>query len=323
MKFDIGIDIGTTNIKMCFKDNYAIKMPSVIAVKKDSGKIVGVGEKAYKMLGKTPSSILAKKTIEKGVVCDYGLNRRLIEEVLFKKLGNSFKKPKICLCIHSFMTELEKLTFKNSLFKDQSNKLFFVDESYASIIGADIDLSEGNCFLSVNVGGGTTDISVVSKNGVLLNKSIQIGVELIDDIIAKNLVRDHNFLIGKTTAEKLKNKAVTFFNPNNDLKFKIKGKDIKTRLPKVLELSQKQICKDIKIPVIKIIETICDVVKMASPDVISSMKEAGIILTGGASLLLGFKELIEKKTNITVRTVEDPISCAAYGALKSFQYLKN
>lgn len=323
MKFDIGIDIGTTNIKMCFKDNYAINMPSVIAIKKNSGKVVGVGEKAYKMLGKTPDSILAKRTIEKGVVCDYGLNRRLIEEVLFKKLGNTFKKPKICLCIHSFMTELEKLTFRNSLFKDQSNKLFFVDESYASIIGADIDFSEGDCFLSVNVGGGTTDISVVSKDGVLLNKSIQIGVELIDDIIAKNLVRDHNFLIGKTTAEKLKNKAVTFFNPNNDLKFKIKGKDIKTRLPKILELSQKQICKDIKIPVLKIVETICDVIKMASPDVISNMKEAGIILTGGASLMLGFKELIEKKTNIKVKTVRNPIGCAAYGALNSFQFLKN
>ena len=108
-----------------------------------------------------------------------------------------------------------------------------------------------------------------------------------------------------------------------DLKFKIKGKDIKTRLPKILELSQKQICKDIKIPVIKIVETICDVIKMASPDVISNMKEAGIILTGGASLMLGFKELIEKKTNIKVKTVRNPIGCAAYGALNSFQFLKN
>ena len=125
------------------------------------------------------------------------------------------------------------------------------------------------------------------------------------------------------TAEKLKNRAVTFFNPIEDLKFSVKGKDIKTRLPKVLELSQKDICKDIKIPVIKIVETICEIITNVSPDVLSSMKDAGIILTGGASLLLGFKELIEKKTNITVRTVEDPISCAACGALNSYKFFKN
>ncbi len=324
MKFDVGIDIGTTNTKICFRDSdHVIVMPSVIAVRKDSGKIVGIGEQAYKMLGKTPDSIIVKKTVEKGVVSDYLLNKLLIGEVLFRKFGNMFRKPRICLCYHSFMTDLEKLTFKNSILKEHSNKLFFIDESFASILGLDIDFSDGKCFLSVNVGGGTTDISFISKEGVLLNKSIQIGVELIDTIIAKNLIKEHNFLIGKITAEKLKNKAVTFFNPSEDLKFSVKGKDIKTRLPKVLELSQKDICKDIKIPVIKIVETICEIITNVSPDVVSNMKDAGIILTGGASLLLGFKELIEKKTNISVQTVEDPISCAAYGALNSYKFLKN
>ncbi len=324
MKFDVGIDIGTTNTKICFRDSdHVIVMPSVIAVKKESGRIVGIGEQAYRMIGKTPDSILVKKTVEKGVVSDYSLNKLLIGEVLFRKFGNMFRKPRICLCYHSFMTKLEKLTFKNSILKQHSNKLFFINESSASILGLDIDFTDGKCFLSVNVGGGTTDISVVSKEGVLLNKSIQIGVELIDEIIAKNLIKDHNFLIGKTTAEQLKNKAVTFFNPNEDLKFRIKGKDIKTRLPKVLEVSQKDICKDIKIPVIKIVEMICEIIKNVSPDVLSNMKDEGIILTGGASLLLGFRELIEKKTNINVKTVEDPISCAAYGALNSYKFLNN
>ncbi len=324
MKFDVGIDIGTTNTKICFKDSdRVIVMPSVIAVKKNSGRIIGIGQEAYNMIGKTPDSILVKKTVEKGVVSDFLLNKLLVREALFSKFGNILRKPRICLCYHSFMTDLEKLTFKNSILKEQSNKLFFIDESVASILGLSADCLDGKCFLSVNVGGGATDISFVSKEGVLLNKSIQVGAELIDEIIIKNLVRDHDFLIGKITAEQLKNKAATFFNPSEDLKFIVKGKNIKTRLPKILELSQKDICKDIKIPVIKIVETICDSIKMVSPDVLSSMKNTGIILTGGASLLLGFKELIEKKTKIRVQTVENPISCSAYGALNSYRFIKN
>ena len=324
MKFDVGIDIGTTNTKIYFKNKTdVLNIPSVIAIKKNNGKIIGIGEKAYMMLGKAPDSIMVKKTVEKGVVRDIQLNRIMLKEILSKIFKKTFRKSKICLCYHSFMTNFEKYTFKNSILNPNHNEIFLIDESLASAIGEKINLVEDTCFLVVNVGGGTTDISIISNNGVLYNKSLQIGGELIDEIIKKNILINHKLLIGKATSEKIKKKAATMFSLNDKLKFKIKGKDAYKKQPKILELSQKEICKNIDIPVNKIIDNIIDIIKTVEPDIIYNIQKNGIILTGGCSLIPGFKELIEKKTGFLVKKAKEPIGCAALGALHSYEYLND
>ena len=324
MKFDVGIDLGTTNTKIFLKNKTDIlNIPSVIAIRKNNGKILEVGEKAYEMLGKTPDSIIVKQPVEKGIVRDIKLNRMMIQEILSKIYKKMFGKTKICVCFHSFMTDLEKFTFKNSILNPQHNEIFLIDESLASAIGENVDLSENSCFLVINVGGGTTDISIISNKGVLYNRSLQIGGEILDQIIQKNLLLNHGVLIGKATSEKLKKKAITMLNLSENLKFKIKGKDVRTRQPITITLTQKEICKNIHKPINKIIDNIIDILKTIEPDVIFNLQKTGIILTGGCSLIPGFSKLIEKKTGFGVKKGNVTISCAAIGALNSFEFLND
>ena len=269
------------------------------------------------MLGKAPDTILVKKTISNGVVSDFNLNRIMIKETLFKKFNKNFKKPKVCLCFHSFMTKLEKLVFKNSIFSSDTDNIYLIDESLASGIGAGLDLSNDYSVLVVNFGGGTTDIAAISPTGAVFNKSIKMGAELIDETIRKTLYEDHNLLIGKSTAEKIKKKAVTLINPSLKLKFSIKGKDKITGLPKVLELSQKEICKNIMPTVNRIIDLINDLLNNIPLDLSADIQKNGILLTGGGSLISGFQELVSKKTNILTNIAKNPINCAAFGALNS------
>ena len=321
VKFDVGIDIGTTNTKICFKNKpIIVNMPSVVAIKKNSKEVVGVGEKAYDMLGKAPNSIIVKKTMSKGVVGDFFLNQIMLKEAFLKNFGRNFKKPRICICFHSFMTNLEKLVFKNSIFSSNNDNIFLIDESLASGIGAGLNFSNENKFLVVNIGGGTTDIAIICSDGIVSNKSVRTGSELIDEIICKNLSRNHNLLIGKSTAEKIKKRAVTVLNPNPNLKFEIKGKDTVSGLPKTLKISQKEICSNINMPVEKIIDNIYDIITISS-DVIADIQKNGIILTGGGSLVPGLKEVISKRFELPVTVAKNPISCAAFGALNSSSVL--
>ena len=319
--FDIGLEIGTTNIKMYVKNQKKpIIIPSVIAIKKDTKEIIGVGKKAYNMLGKTPKKIEVKRTISKGVIVEPHLNKILIKEVLSKNMVNFFKKPKICLCCHSFMTNLEKLTFKNSIFSLYDENVQLIEESLASAIGLNLNFSNEESLIVVNIGGGTTDFTIMQSNNIISNNSIQIGSEEIDETIKKNLNKNHNLLIGNLTAEKIKKQAATLFTPDENLKFKIKGKDKITGLPKTLEISQKEICKDIKIPIIKIIQNIYDMLYKSSVKSTINLEKISIILTGGGSLIPGFKELINEKTNTKTIIAENPLNYAAFGALNSSNF---
>lgn len=319
--FDIGLEFGTTNIKIYFKNKKnPLIIPSVIAIKRKTKEVLGVGKIAYNMLGKTPKKIEVKRTISKGVIVEPFLNKILIKEILSKNTVKFFKKPKICLCCHSFMTDLEKLTFKNSIFSLNDENVQLIEESLASAIGLNLNFSNKENLIIVNIGGGTTDIIVLNYNNIVTNSSIQIGAEEIDEIIKKNLVKNHNLLVGSLTAEKIKKQAATLFTPKEALKFKIKGKDKITGLPKTLELSQKEICNNIKTPVNKIIQSIYDILYKGPAKLTTNIEKARIILTGGGTLIPGFKELISEKTKLKTLIAKKPLQCAAFGALNSSNF---
>lgn len=319
--FDVGLELGTTNIKMYFKNNKnPLIIPSVIAIKRKTKEIVGVGKTAYNMLGKTPKKIEVKKTISKGVVVEPFLNKILIKEILSKNIVKFFKKPKICLCCHSFMTDLERLTFKNSIFSLNDENVQLIEESLASAIGLNLNFSNKENLIIVNIGGGTTDITILNYNNVVANNSVQIGTEQIDEIIKKNLVNNHNLLIGSLTAEKIKKQAATLFTPKEELNFKVKGKDKITGLPKTLEISQKELCNGIKTPVTKIVQNIYDMLYKSSTKLTPNIEKVRIILTGGGALIPGFRELISEKTKLKTLIAKKPLQCAAFGALNSSNY---
>ena len=323
-KHDIGIDIGTTNIKIFFKNGNGdelLNMPTVIAVKKNTQKIIGIGKKAYNMLGKTPDSIVVKKTMSNGVVSDFYLNKLMLQEILSKILKKKFKKPRICLCIHSFMTNLEKLTFKNSIFPKEPNEIFLIEESLASGLGAGLNLCDNHEYVIVNIGGGTTDMSIISENGIINNRSIKTGAEQLDDIIYKNISKQYNLIIGEATAEKIKKKAATITNPSTTKKYTLNGKDKITGLPKSIEVTQKDICSKIEAPITKIVDNIEDVIKQTYPVIPQNLQKNGIILAGGGSLIPGVCEFISKNIGLKTTVVKNPINCAAFGALKYFKLL--
>ena len=319
--FDIGLEIGTTNIKVYLKNKKKpIIMPSVIAIKKETREVIGIGKTAYNMLGKTPEKIEVKKTMSRGVIVEPFLNKVLIKEILSNKINKFFKKPKICMCCHSFMTNLEKLTFKNSIFNSYEENVQLIEESLASAVGLNLNFSDEETLLIVNIGGGTTDITVLHYNNIIANNSIQTGSEQIDETIKKNLAKNHNLLIGSLTAEKIKKQAATFFKPKEDLKFKIKGKDNITGLPKTLEITQKEICADINIPAEKIVQSINNTMRESVVKLTIDLEKISIILTGGGCLVPGFKELIEEKTRLKTTIAKNPIICASYGALNSSNF---
>ena len=300
-KFDVGVEIGTTNTKISFRNEKEnLILPSVVAVRKNTNSVVGFGEKAYDMLGKAPKTIVVKKTITRGVVADFGLNKLMLKEMFLKNIGRFFRKSKICVCFHSFMTNLEKLIFKNSIYDGESDNVCLIDESLASGIGAGLDFSSKTSFFIVNIGGGTTDIAVIGISGLIENTSFQIGAELIDEIIYKNLLKNYNLQIGKIAAEKLKKMAATLLKPSERLKFKVKGKDLISKMPKTLELSQKQICNGIEKPIEQIADNIFDFFRTLSTDLALDVEKNGIILTGGAGLISGIKQFLEKKLKLKV-----------------------
>lgn len=321
-KFDVGVEIGTTNTKISFRNEKEdLILPSVVAVRKNTNRVVGIGEKAYDMLGKAPDSIVVKKTMTRGVVADFGLNRIMLREIFLKNIGRFFKKSKICVCFHSFMTSLEKLIFKNSIYDGELDNVCLIDESLASGIGAGLDFSNRASFFIVNIGGGTTDIAVIGSSGLIENKSFQIGVEIIDEIIYKNILKNYKLQIGKIAAEKLKKIAATFLTPSEDLKFKVKGKDLISKMPKTIELSQKQICKDITKPLEQITDNIFDLFRNLSTELALDVEKNGIILTGGAALIVGIKEFISKKLNVQVNLLQNPLNSASVGALNASNVL--
>lgn len=323
MSVDIGIDLGTASVLVYVKGKgVVLKEPSVVAFDKDTNVIKAIGEEARLMLGRTPGNIVAVRPLRQGVISDYTVTEKMIKYFVQKSVGRRmFKKPRISICVPSGVTEVEKKAVEEATFAAGAREVHLIEEPVAAAIGAGIDISKPCGNMIVDVGGGTSDIAVISLGGAVVNTSIKLAGDDFDEAIVRYMRKKHNLLIGERTAEDIKIKIGSAFKRPEVDYMDVRGRNLVTGLPKTVKVSSEETEEALKEATAQIIETIHSVLEKTPPELAADIADRGIVLTGGGSLLRGLENLISEKTGINTMTAEDPMTAVAVGTGKFVEFL--
>ena len=321
---DLGIDLGTSNV-LIYADNKGIvvREPSVVAVDKNTGKILQVGAAARNMLGRTPGNVVAMHPLKDGVISDHEMTVKMLQE-LFRsatKAGLFTPKPRVIICVPSGVTEVEERTVINAAIEAGARRVYLIEEPLAAAMGANLNIEGPNGHMVIDVGGGTTDIAVLSLNGVAASSSIKIAGNAFDEAIAKYIRRRHGVIIGQTTAEEIKIQIGCVYPRQQDISMLIKGRDAKTGMPRDLELLSSEVYEILRRPARQLADEVLSVLEDTSPELVADIAENGITLTGGGSQLWGMDMLLAERTGIQCTIADDPDSCVAYGCGKSLVWI--
>jgi len=319
---DIGIDLGTATILVYIKGKgIVLREPSVVALNKENGKLLAVGTEAQKMLGRTPGNIVAIRPLRDGVISDYEVTQRMIKEFIKKVCGFRLVKPRIVICVPSGITEVEERAVFDAGLQAGARQVYLIEEPVAAAIGAGIDISKPNGNMIVDIGGGTTDIAVISLGGIVESASIKIAGDRFDEAIIRYIKRKHNVLIGERTAEELKIKIGCVYPRPEEIAMDVKGRCLMTGLPKVFMVTSTEILEAFEEVTINIIEAVHSVLEHTPPELVSDISTNGITLTGGGSLVYGFDKLLSSHTGIEAHIADDAVSCVAFGTGKALDNL--
>ena len=320
---DIGIDLGTASILVYIRGKgVVLKEPSVVAFDRDTNKIKAIGEDARLMLGRTPGNIVAVRPLRQGVISDYTVTEKMMKYFIQKALGRKlFKKPRIAVCVPSRVTEVEKKAVEDATYQAGAREVFIIEEPIAAAIGAGIDIAKPCGNMIVDIGGGTSDIAVISLGGTVLSDSIKVAGDDFDDAIVRYMRRKYNLLIGERTAEDIKIKIGSAFKRPETEYMDVRGRDLISGLPKTIELSSTETEEALAETTEQIVDTVKNVLEKTPPELASDILERGIVLTGGGSLLRGLEELIEDRTQINTIRAEDPMTAVAIGTGKYVEFL--
>ena len=320
---DVGIDLGpATVIVYIGGQGVVLSEPSVIAVNLKTDSVISVGQEAYDMVGKTPSHIQAIRPLSKGVVCDYKMTEEMVKFFIKKVCRDSLVKPRIALCVPSGITNVESNAVIDVAIASGARKVYLIEEPVAAAIGANIDIEKPNGNMIVDIGGGTTDIAVLSLNGIVNKKSIKVAGDAINDSIIKYIRSSHGVLIGERMADQIKRTVASVcWEDGEDISAPVKGRNLTTGLPCSLEISRSMLYDCVMKEVDQIVTAVKEVIEKTPPELVGDIYTNGITLTGGGSLLHGMDRLLEKQTKIHTALAEDPVNCVAIGTGKSFQYL--
>ena len=324
MKYtDIGIDLGTASILVYIRGKgVVLKEPSVVAFDRDTNKIRAIGEDARLMLGRTPGNIMAIRPLRQGVISDYTVTEKMMKYFIQKALGKkSFRKPRIVVCVPSGVTEVEKKAVEDATYEAGARDVSLIEEPIAAAIGAGIDISKPCGNMIVDIGGGTTDVAVISLNGTVVSASIKVAGDDFDEAIVRYMRKKHNLLIGERTAEDLKIKIGCAYKRAEVDTMEVRGRNLVTGLPRTVKVTSEETEEALRETTAQIIETIHSVLEKTPPELAADIADRGIVLTGGGSLLRGLEELIEVKTGINTMTAEDPMTCVAVGTGKYVEIL--
>ncbi len=320
---DVGIDLGTATVIVYIGgQGVVLSEPSVIAVNLKTDSVISVGQEAYDMVGKTPSHIQAIRPLSKGVVCDYKMTEEMVKFFIKKVCRVSLVKPRIALCVPSGITNVESNAVIDVAIASGARKVYLIEEPVAAAIGANIDIEKPNGNMIVDIGGGTTDIAVLSLNGIVNKKSIKVAGDAINDSIIKYIRSSHGVLIGERMADQIKRTVASVcWEDGEDISAPVKGRNLTTGLPCSLEISRSMLYDCVMKEVDQIVTAVKEVIEKTPPELVGDIYTNGITLTGGGSLLHGMDRLLEKQTKIHTALAEDPVNCVAIGTGKSFQYL--
>ena len=321
---DIGIDLGTASVLVYIKNKgIVLNEPSVVAMDKNTGNIIAVGEEARKMLGRTPGNIVAIRPMKEGVIADYEVTEKMLRYFIGKSLQRKFFfKPRVMVGVPSGVTSVEERAVKQAAISAGAKEAFLIEEPMAAALGAGLEISEPSGSMVVDVGGGTTDVAVLSLGGIVTSKSIRIGGDKFDEAIVRYMRRYHNLMIGERTAEDIKMTLGSACPDDRETTMmEIRGRDLVSGLPKNITINAKEIHEAIREPLEAILGSTKEVLERTPPELSADIMDKGIILTGGGSLLHGLDKYISNETQLPVHVAENPINCVALGTAKALIHL--
>lgn len=317
LSMDIGVDLGTSNVLIAVKGRgVVINQPSVVAYETSSKKIIAIGAKAKKMIGKAPDTIEVVRPLKKGVISDYTVTERMlkafIKNAMEKRTGVG--RPKICVCVPSGVTEVERRAVEDAVYRTGAKSVYVMEEPLAAAIGAAVDIFEAKGNMVVDIGGGTTDLAVISLGGAVVSQSIKCAGDDFNEAMIRYMRRKYNLLIGEQTAEKAKIAIGTVYPRKEDVTYVVKGRDLIKGLPKAITVTGNETIEAFSEPVSHIMTAIHGVLEIAPPELIADIAINGIVLTGGGSLMYGFEKLIKEKTGIEAYVSDKALEAVALGA---------
>ncbi len=323
---DLGVDLGTSNVLIYAEGKgVVVREPSVVAMDKNTGKILQVGSAARNMMGRTPGNVVAMRPLKDGVISDHEMTVRMLQ-TLFRNASPSSlftPKPRVIICVPSGVTEVEERTVINAAVEAGARRVYLIEEPLAAALGAGLDISGPNGHMIVDMGAGTTDVAVLSLNGVATASSLKVAGDAFDEAIGRYLRRRHGVVIGQLTAEEIKIQIGCVYPRPEDISMTVKGRDAKTGMPREVMLLSSEIYEVLRRPARQIAEEVLSVLEDTSPELVADIAGNGITLTGGGSQLWGMDLLLTERTGIQCTLADDPASCVAYGCGKSLAWINH
>ena len=320
---EVGIDLGTANVLIYVEGKgIVLQEPSVVAINRDTNEILAVGSEARRMIGRTPGNISAVRPLREGVISDYDVTEKMLQYFIRKTCGGSrFLKPRLVVCVPSGVTEVEKRAVKEAALQAGGRAVYLIEEPVAAAIGAVIDITAPEGIMVIDIGGGTTDIAVISMGGIVTSTSVKIAGDKLDDHIVKYMRKEHNLYIGERMAEKLKCQIGAAHPDEKSLTTLCKGRDLVSGLPRTVEVSSAEILCALEEPLDVICEAVHSVLEKTPPELAADVGESGIIVTGGGAYLRGLARRIEERTGIMTTVAEEADFCVAKGTGESLKYI--
>lgn len=315
---DIGIDLGTANTLVNVKGKgIVVREPSVVAVNKTTKAILAVGDDAKNMIGRTPGDIIAIRPMKDGVIADFDITQNMLKYFIKRAMGSGFvSKPRVVICVPSGVTEVEKRAVEEATLQAGAKEAYLIEEPMAAAIGANLPVEEPSGSMIVDIGGGTSEVAVISLGGIVTSKSLRIAGDEFDEAIVHFVKKEYNLMIGERSAELIKVTIGNAYLKPQEESMEVRGRDLITGLPKNITISSSEINEALKEPINAIIDSIKYTLEKTPPELASDIMDKGIMLAGGGALLSGLDKLIHEETGMPVMVAERPLDCVAIGAGK-------
>jgi rod shape-determining protein MreB len=321
---NIGIDLGTANTLVYVKGKgVVLREPSVVAIRKDTGHILAVGNEAKMMIGRTPGNIIAIRPMKDGVIADFDVTQTMLRHFISKSYRRrTVFLPQVVVCVPSGVTEVEKRAVLDATKQAGAKEAFLIEEPMAAAMGAGLPVEDPTGSMIVDVGGGTTEVAVISLGGIVTSKSIRVGGDDLDGAIINYIKKTYNLMIGERTAEEIKIQIGSAYHSDEEKHFEIRGRDLISGLPKVLTISSWEIEGALSESVTDILETVKTTLERTPPELAADLMEKGIVMSGGGALLRGLDKLISEETGMPVFLAENPLDCVVLGAGKALSAIE-
>ena len=324
LSHDMGIDLGTANTLVHVKGKgIMLREPSVVAIQRDNGEVLAVGEEAKQMIGRTPGNIVAVRPMKDGVIADFDVTQAMLKYFIRKAMNTkSFVRPRVVVGVPSGVTEVEKRAVVDAAMQAGAREAYLIEEPMAAAIGAGLPVEEAMGSMVVDIGGGTTEIAVISLGGIVTSRSIRIGGDEMDDAISQYIKRTYNLMIGERTSEEIKIKIGSAIVPDGNASMDIRGRDLVSGLPKTLTIKSSEIKEALSEPIQKIIEAVKGTLEKTPPELAADVMDHGIMMTGGGALLQNLDKLLSHETGMPVLVAENALSCVGEGTGKSLESIE-